>query len=173
MSLTASTERRSKFIGEDEQNSSERRNVFIGEDEHVHRQWQGQETYRRLRRRCEAKKRRACRSCACPVAARVAPVGDGSRDPASCGGGALCAAAAMSQEREKGEDGCEEDEERCPLPYLWARRVCSFRFYRVRLPQRARGLTAHDLRGCCVCGRTIRRIVGHKVVTARGVIVAQ
>ena len=114
--------------------------------------------------------RGACRSCAYPVAARGAPVGGGSKDPASCGGGALCAAAAMSQGREKEEEECGEGDEKRPSPYFWARCVCSCRFYRVRLPQWARGLTAHDLRGCGVCGRAIRRIVGHKVVTARGVI---
>ena len=56
----------------------------------------------------------------------------------------------------------------CTSPYLLVRRAGGFRFYRVQLPQRARGLTAHDLRGCEFCGRTICRIVGHKVVTARG-----
>ena len=59
------------------------------------------------------------------AAARSISVVDGREAfPASCGGGARCAAVTMSQEGEKEEDGREEDEERCPLPYLWARGVC-------------------------------------------------
>ena len=57
-----------------------------------------------------------------------------------------------------------------PVPLFMKVRACGFLFYRVQLPQRARGLTAHDLRSCGAYGRTICRIVGHKVVTARGVI---
>ena len=69
------------------------------------------------------------------AAARSISVVDGREAfPVSCGGGARCATAAMSQEGEKEEDGCEEDEERCPSPYLWARGACGFHFYSVRLP---------------------------------------
>ena len=81
-------------------------------------------------------------------------MGGGARAPASCGGGAHCAAAAVSQGREKEEEGGVEGYKRCPVPLFMGT-------VRVQLPFLLRAVNAADVRIVRARSARLRRLRPH------------